>query len=319
MALGVIMLILAFRGIDSSALMAALTRTDPRFVALGLVTVGATIGAKALRWKLLFYPSHDNLRLRSLVSAILIGQTMNFLLPARLGELARAYLIGEAEGKRKLFAFGTILVEKLLDGLMLLLLLAVLFLVMPLPDWLRMPGATTGLILASLLAAMLLLGGQRERILGALVRFSQLLPVLKQLGLRQRLGDLADSLNSLRSTEVNMRLLLWSLAVWLLAALTNYLTLLALQIEVPLLVASFFVLAVIHLGLVVPSSPARIGVFHYLCVLSLSVFGVERSLALAYGFILHFIVVLPVIFAGIFCVWRESLSLYRVVTEVEGK
>jgi len=46
---------------------------------------------------------------------------------------------------------------------------------------------------------------------------------------------------------------------------------------------------------------------------------VEGSLALAYGFILHFVVVLPVIFVGIFCVWRESLSLYRVVMEVEGK
>lgn len=317
LALGVLLLVLAFKGVDPSVLTAALARTDLRLVALGLATVAATTGAKARRWGLLFYPSHRNLRFGKLLSAILIGQMMNSLLPARSGELARAYLIGETEGQHKLFALGTIVVEKLLDGLMLLLLLTLLLLLMPLPDWLRIPGAMTGLVLAGLLAAILLLTGRREKILGAMDRFCQLAPVLERFGLRHRLGVLADSLSSIRARDVNTRLLGWSVGIWLLAALTNCLTLLALGIEAPLLVASLLVLVVIHLGLVVPSSPARVGVFHYICVLSLSVFDVEGSLALAYGFVLHFIVVLPIIFVGIFCLWKENLNLYRLVREVD--
>jgi uncharacterized protein (TIRG00374 family) len=317
LALGILLLALAFKGVDPSTLTTALARTDPSLVILALVTVAATAAAKAHRWGLLFYPSHRALRLGRLLSALLIGQMMNALLPARLGELARAYLIGESERQHKLFALGTIVLEKLLDGLMLLLLLALLFLLMPLPDWLRIPGATTGLVLAALLLAILLLTGQREKILGAMDRSCQLVPVLERLGLRQQLEVLADSLSSLRATDVNTRLLVWSVGIWVLAALTNYLTLLALGIEAPLLVASLFVLVVMHLGLVVPSSPARIGVFHYLCVLSLSVFGVEGGLALAYGFVLHFIVVLPIIFAGLFFLWRENLNLYRLAREVE--
>jgi uncharacterized protein (TIRG00374 family) len=317
LALGVLLLALAFQGVDPSTLTAALARTDLSLIILALVTVAATMGAKARRWGLLFYPSHRELRLDRLLSALLIGQMMNALLPARLGELARAYLIGETEEQDKLFALGTIVVEKLLDGLMLLLLLALLFLLMPLPDWLRIPGAMTGLVLAGLLVAILLFTGQRERILGAINRFCQLVPVLERFGLRERLGVLADSLSSLRARDVNTRLLAWSAGIWLLAALTNYLTLLALRIEAPLLVASIFVLVVMHLGLVVPSSPARIGVFHYLCTLSLSVFGVEASSALAYAFVLHFIVVLPIIFAGLFFLWRENLNLYRLAREVE--
>jgi uncharacterized protein (TIRG00374 family) len=316
LAVGVVLLALAFKGVDPRSLTAALARTDLRLVILGLVTVVATTAAKASRWGLLFYPSHRNLRFRKLLSAIVIGQMLNFLLPARLGELARAYLIGEAEGQPKLFALGTIVVEKLLDGLMLLLLLGLLFLVMPLPDWLRLPGATTGLALAGLLAAVLVLTGQRERILGAMDRFCQLVPILERLGLRQRLGVLADGLSSLGASNANVRLLAWSVGIWVLAVLSNYLTLLALRIQVTPLAASLFVLAVIHLGLVVPSSPARIGVFQYICVLALSVFGVERSLALAYGFVLHFIVVLPIIFAGIFCLWKENFNLYRLAREV---
>jgi hypothetical protein len=90
-----------------------------------------------------------------------------------------------------------------------------------------------------------------------------------------------------------------------------------LNIEVPLVLASLLVLVVVHLGLVVPTSPARIGVFHYLCLLALLFLGVDRSQALAYGFVLHSIVVLPIIGAGLVCVWRENLSLYRLAAEVD--
>jgi len=296
--------------------MTALAATDPRLVALGLVTVAATALAKTFRWGLLFYPRHRNLPFGRLFSAIVIGQTINFLLPARLGELARAYLMGETEGQQKLFALGTIAVEKLLDGVMLLFVLALLFVIMPLPDWLRMAGATTGLVLACLLVAILLLTGQRKAMLSALDQVCRLVPSLERFGLPDRLEVLADSLASLRATDVNGRLLAWSLTIWLLAGLTNCVTLLALGIEVPLVMASLFVLVVIHIGLVVPSSPGRIGVFHYLCVLSLSIFGVEGALALAYGFVLHFIVVLPVVLVGLLCLWKENLTLYRLVREV---
>jgi uncharacterized protein (TIRG00374 family) len=315
-ALGVILLILAFRGAHPAAVITALAATDPRLVALGLVAVGATVVAKTFRWGLLFYPRHRSLRFSNLFSAIVIGQTMNLLLPARVGELGRAYLIGENEGQSKLFALGTIVVEKLLDGAMLLLVLALLFLVMPLPDWLRMAGATTGLALACLLVGILLLTGQRKAILAALERVGRHVPGMQRIGLPGRLEVLTDSLASLRAREVNVRLLTWSFAIWVLASLTNYLTLLALGIQVPLVVASLFILAVIHIGLVVPSSPGRIGVFHFLCVLSLSFFGVDAAVALAYGLVLHFIVVVPVIFVGLLCLWKENVTLYRLVREV---
>jgi uncharacterized protein (TIRG00374 family) len=317
LALGVLLLVLALKGVDPRGLAAALMDTDPLLLLLGLVTVAATIVAKSLRWRLLFYPRHREQSWRDLVFALLIGQTMNFLLPARVGELARAYVVGEAGGQHKLLALGTIVVEKLLDGLALLLLLAVLFVVVPVPDWLRFSGAASALALVIVLLAVLLLTGQRDRLLSAMDRAGQIVPPLERLGLRQRTATLADGLRSLKSRQVNLRLLLWTAAIWLLAGLTNYLILLALSIEVPLLLASLVVLVVVHLGMVVPSSPARIGVFHYLCLLALSLLGVEQSAALAYGFVLHGIVVLPVICAGLLCLWKENLSLYRLATEVE--
>lgn len=318
LALGLLLLVLAIRGVDASALRRSLTGANPWWVALGLLAVAGTVAAKVLRWRLLFYPSHEGLRLSTLVSALLIGQTVNLLLPARLGELARAYLVAQEEKRPALSVLGTVVVEKTLDGLALLLLLGILLLLMPVPPWLRLSGVVAALMTGGLLAMVLLLTGARRRVIRASERLGQIVPVLGRLRLEERVSSLGDGLRSLRAWGIQARLLIWTAAIWILAGLTNYFVLLALRIEVPPVLASVLVLTVVHLGLAVPTSPARIGVFHYLCLLALSLLGVEESAALAFGLVLHGIVVLPVMTVGLVCLWKENLSLYRLAADVDG-
>lgn len=318
LALGFLLLALAIKGVDAAALRRSLASANPWLVALGLLAVAGTLAAKVLRWRLLFYPSCDGLRLSTLFSALLIGQTINLLLPARLGELARAYLVAQQEKRPALSVFGTVMVEKTLDGLALLLILGILVLLMPVPPWLRVSGGLGVLMTGVLLAGVLLLAGARRRVISALEKLGQNVPALGGLRLEERVSSLGDGLRSLRARGVLARLLIWTAAIWVLAGLTNYFVLLALGIEAPLLLASVLVLTVVHLGLVVPTSPARIGVFHYLCLLALSLLGVEESLALAFGLVLHGIVVLPILAAGLLCLWKENLSLYRLAADVEG-
>jgi uncharacterized protein (TIRG00374 family) len=318
LALGVLLLVLAVTGVDASALRRSLTGANPWWVALGLLAVAGTVAAKVLRWRLLFYPSHEGLRLSTLVSALLIGQTVNLLLPARLGELARAYLVAQEEKRPALSVLGTVVVEKTLDGLALLLLLGILLLLMPVPPWLRLSGVVAALMTGALLAGVLLLTDARRRVIRASERLGQIVPVLGSLRLGERVSSLGDGLRSLRAWGIQARLLIWTAAIWILAGLTNYFVLLALRIEVPPVLASVLVLTVVHLGLAVPTSPARIGVFHYLCLLALSLLGVEESAALAFGLVLHGIVVLPVMTVGLVCLWKENLSLYRLAADVDG-
>jgi uncharacterized protein (TIRG00374 family) len=318
LALGLLLLVLAIKGVDAAALRRSLTGANPWLAGLGLLAVVGTVAAKVLRWRLLFYPSDEDLRLSTLFSALVIGQTINLLLPARLGELARAYLVAQDEKRPALSVLGTIVVEKTLDGLALLLLLGILLLLMPVPPWLRLSGGMGALMTGALLAGVLLLTGARQRVISASERLGQIVPVLGRLRLGERVGSLGDGLRSLRAGGIQARLLIWTAAIWVLAGLTNYFVLLALRIEVPLLLASVLVLTVVHLGLVVPTSPARIGVFHYLCLLALSLLGVEESMGLAFGLVLHCIVVLPILAAGLVCLWRENLSLYRLAADVDG-
>jgi len=251
---------------------------------------------------------------------LLIGQTINLLLPARLGEFARAYVVGEREEERqKMLALGTIMVEKLLDGLSLLLLLGLVFLILPVESWLRASAAFAALVLSALLAVVLLLGGRRRRMLEISSKLTRRVPGLARLDLPEHLVSLAAGVDSLLSTGARTRLIAWTAGIWALATTTNALILVGMQIQVPVLLASLLVLVVVHLGLVVPTSPGRIGVFHYLCFLALSMLEVEPSKALGYGIVLHSVVVLPVIISGLAYLWRENLSLYRLISEAKGK
>jgi uncharacterized membrane protein YbhN (UPF0104 family) len=86
--------------------------------------------------------------------------------------------------------------------------------------------------------------------------------------------------------------------VWVTAVLTNHLALLAFQIQLPI-AASMLVLIVLQVSIALPSVPGRIGIFEYLCVLSLAVFGIARSVGFSYGILLHIVALLPSTLLGL--------------------
>ncbi len=311
MALSVLFLVLAFRGIVFAELESTLARTNYGLVLVAVGTIIATTMAKAARWQLLFYPRHRQRRYGKLLAILFIGQMVNIVIPARLGELARAYLVGEIEGESKALALGTIAVEKAIDLFTLLFLLVGVLLSMALPRWVQEPiiGVTAAAFI--LLGSLVLSAHYKERLLSAFGRLMVVLPELARARLMGELEGAMGSLEILRRWDVSLWVIGWSIFSWLLAASTNYVTFLALGLKLSLL-AAIFLLVVLQIGVAVPSSPGKIGVFHYLCLLGLSVFGVERSLALSYGLLLYFVVFLPPTLLGVFFLGWENLSWRRL-------
>jgi uncharacterized protein (TIRG00374 family) len=303
-AVGLLLLALAFRGIEWHQVGRAVAGANHPLLALALGTVLLTTLAKAARWRLLFPQEYGRPRLSKLFPVLLIGQTVNAVLPARLGEIARAYLIGEIEGVDKAQALSTVMVEKALDALMLLLLVALLFVFMPLPGWLGRSGILVSGLLAVVLLLVILAAYRSKGTPSALRRFLSWIPGIHRFDLERRLGAFI-AVFSFQFSAFS-----WSVFVWAMAALTNYVTFLALGIEVPFL-AALFLLVALHLGVTVPSSPGRVGVFHYICVLSLSLFSVDRSLALSYGLVLHLIVFAPMMSLGAWFLWKENYELSK--------
>jgi len=308
-------LILALRNVNFAYVLDALGRTSYILVFWAAGTQFLVIGAMSLRWRLLF-PQRP--RLAKLFSALLIAQLSNTVLPAKVGPLVRTYMLGEIETIDKAMVFSTVVIEKVFDALTLVFVFVVLTALVPLPAWLQSSGlVTSGAIFVTLFLLMMLTAHQKDRLQRLVSQGLALVPGLGRLNLASHLKTILDALELLRQLKVNLALWGWTGLIWALGALVNYLVILAFGISVPS-VAALFLLVVLQIGIRVPSSLGGIGVFQYLCVLALSVFSVDRSLALSYGFVLQFIVFVPGSILGAFYLWRENQDLQKLQAAVEA-
>ena len=279
------------------------------WLALAVLSVLATFVAKAVRWKLLFHASNRP-PLRRAFSVQAIGMLLNTFAPARLGDLARAYLMGEAEGKSKVYTLGTVGIEKFIDLFLLFLSLALLSQT-ALPGWLKTSPQQLGLILLVMILVVGLLIWKGRALLAwgrPLVRF---LPAawMEWIAGHTRLG--LDSLDVFRQPWQLFWVMVWSVISWLLGLSTNVLVFSALGLRLSLWVA-LLLFVVLQAGVALPSSPGRIGVFHYLTLITLMFCGVANEAALSCGFILHLVVIGPIGILGALCLWWEKVTWVKM-------
>lgn len=295
--LGTVALWLAVREVDPAEVWATLQRVNYGWVAAAQLCVIATLLSTTARWRLLFYPDHHRRSWLNLFGAIVVGQMLNILVPVRLGEVARIYLAGNSEGVGKARVAATLVVEKVAELATFGLSLVLLLVSMSLPDWMRQSGDTLLLSSGLAIAATLSLSLWGRPVLRWLEDRGPRLP--GAWGQRLwRLAHLAlDGLETLRSWQASLAL--WTLSVITLglSAGTNYLLFLAFGLRLPL-AAAVFVLVVLQVGTAPPSLPGRVGVFHYLAILALSFFAVERSVAVSYAFALYGVALLSKVVLG---------------------
>ncbi len=152
LALGGVFLYLALRGIPLAEALRALREASPGWVALALLGVALNNLAKVWRWQVLMAGRGETMPFALGLRAALMGQMFNYVLPARTGDLSRAYLVG-VQGAGTVYTLGTIALEKLLDTLFYGLLFLLTALLFPLPGWVNQSG---GALLAA--AAVLTAG-----------------------------------------------------------------------------------------------------------------------------------------------------------------
>jgi uncharacterized protein (TIRG00374 family) len=302
--ISLIAIYLAAAGVDYASVWAALSRANLPLVGLALTSVLVNTAAKAVRWKLLMGERGAHVPLRHALRLHLVGQMLNNVLPARVGDLSRVYMAGDL-GIARPFVLGTVAVEKVVDMLCYVLIFALLLLLMPLPAWVSQPAYVLVVLtgVAMLGAALVLLYRRRQP---GLPRWAlALLPARYRARANTIVADGLDGLHVVADGHGVLRVALWSGLIWLTAALTNGLAMRALQLELPA-VAPLFVLFVLVAGINIPAAPGRIGVFEYLCVLALAVFGVGQAAALSFGLLLHVLVYLPPVLGGLLALWAAG-------------
>jgi uncharacterized protein (TIRG00374 family) len=316
-AVSLVCLALAFKDIRPGNIAEALSRANYVWLlpALGL-TVLAQLG-RAARWGILFYPRRD-LHLGRLFSILSIGYLVSNVLPARLGDFARAYLISDAERIPVARSLSTIVVERAFDVLALVVFLVVLIPFVPLPPEIAWSGFILGVAFAVALIGLMGLSWQQERSLRWIYQILVRLPRLDAERWTKRARSLIDGFGLLRAGRPLAEITGWSLAVWLMAAVTYFALMQAFALRLPF-TAAVLVLCALGVSAIIPSSPGYIGVFHLAVVSALSLFAIEKDQALSYAIVLHGLNYVTLVGLGTFYALRESVSIWRLEKlKVEG-
>jgi uncharacterized membrane protein YbhN (UPF0104 family) len=292
LAAGVLLLWLALRGTSWVDVWRVVARTDRPLLAMSIAAAMAATWLRAWRWRRLLAPGGSRVGTLAFWRIVLIGQTLNIAVPARAGELARVYLGAEAAARSKVHVAATIGMEKLLDAVTFLGLAAAIPLVVAVPAWLTRARDLLGIATALALAAAFVIAIASDRVLAAVDR----LPLPRGLSATW-LRPAAEALQQLRSLRAIGTLSLQSVAIWAAALTPPLLLLRALHVDVPW-TAAVVLLLVLQLGTAPPSTPGKVGVFEYLCILGLAPFGVERDEAVAFGLLLHAVAYVPPLVLG---------------------
>lgn len=309
MTVSILSLYLASREINLQDVRSAIIQADIGILVVASISVCTNILVKALRWHVLLGPEAIGVGFSKVMMSFTSAQMLNAFFPARVGEINRILVIG-AKGPGHAFVLGTVGVEKVLDMISYAFLFFVLLLSIPLPNWVGRSGylflvftfiITTGVVFVTVrrdwITSLL------DRILRRISkRFNKTVINQLQLGF--------SSLNVLRIRSELIKLAFTTSLVWSTALLTNYLVMLAFGIRVSLM-AALLILIGLQAGISIPSLPGRIGIFEYICILALGVFGVERSVAFSYGILLHVVVYAPVILLGLPSFWGLHYSESR--------
>ncbi len=315
-ALSAFLIWFTLRDVDALEVWEAIRAADMLMLAAAVFVATFGFFIRALRWKVILQPVEPDTRLHDRWAAVNIGFMANNLLPARVGEFARAFSFARLDPRVGVSAaFGSLVVERVLDGLVLAAFLVGTVLMPSFPD-VELGGGFT----AILRSAVVLLGGVGV-VLALLLVFPtrvvaiteglarRLLPDGAALRVIEALEAFLQSLGVIRNPVLLIQAMAWTLFFWTWHGLSFWLGMLAFDIDAGL-VAAFFTEAVVGFGVALPAAPGFFGTFHASVAFALeTVYGVGEvpTLAFAYGY--HLGGFIPVTLLGLWYARSIGLSL----------
>src|SRR5574341_911451 len=308
LAISAIFVYLALKGLNLGELWANLQGAHYGWLIPGVLVYFVAVWARTWRWHYLLRPI-KRIGLVRLFPVVVIGYMGNNVYPFRAGEVIRAWVLKRGQGVSISASLATIIVERIFDGLVMLIFVFAALPFAPIPApydrivvWMTVLffGALAGFLALALRPAL------ARRVYGRV--FEVVIPIE---GVRARVMGLADrfmdGLASLRSPADLLMTLVTSVFIWLTETTKYWFVMHAFDFQV-----SFFVLmlmtAVVNLATTLPSSPGYVGTFDEPGIEILKVFGVEQNTAAAYTLVLHAALWFPITLLGMYYMARQGVK-----------
>jgi glycosyltransferase 2 family protein len=308
-----ISLAVVFYFADIQVLFTALQQADYRLVLAGLLTSLVWLLVRGLAWRTLL---QDKATYRAVFFTLNEGYLMNNILPFRLGEVGRAFLMGRKSRLGFWQVLSSILIERSLDLALAagLLLVTIPFVVGA--QWALQGAVISGTLVVVALFLLFYLARRRDWTEKRYNSVRQRFPLVQKVG-GERFPAFLNGLSVLTERGYFLKALIWMVLDWVIAVFQYYLVLLAFFPNAPILWAAF-ALGVAAIGIAAPSSPGAIGVMEAAIVGALSLFNLDLSVALAFALTVHIMQYLLTGVLGAYGLARDGETIRGLYQSARG-
>jgi uncharacterized protein (TIRG00374 family) len=338
--ISLIFFVVALLGVHLDQVWAALGRANYLWLVPALILYFIGVGVRAVRWRILLRPIIPEMGVKETFDVVVIGYMANDILPARIGELVRAYILSLRKGVTKTATLATIVVERIFDGITMIGFAAgaVLYIILTDNDALitgadhklgtflsslQVPAIILTTIFLALLVVFLVIAASRSRTQAVINGTLRFLPGRFRERAEKIAHSFIDGLGSLRSGRSLGAVLLLSLVAWLFET-SMYFVIGNLGFDLrgadgnPLpFYVYVLVCGVVNLSGLLPQAPGALGVFEFVGQSVLvGAFGVEQSQSISFVLVLHVALLLPITLLGIYYMTRQSIA-YRDLIQLE--
>ena len=318
--ISVVSLSIALRNLELAKVLGVFRGARYWWIIPGVAVYFLGVLGRTWRWHYLLRPL-KLVSLRRLFPVVTIGYMGNNVYPARAGEVIRAYVLRRNEGVSVSASLATVVVERMFDGLVMLIFVFIGLPFTPMPAWLRQFVVIASGVFFGALAVFFVFairpGWARslyQPLVGRVVPERWREPVV---GFLERF---VEGLSSLRSARDVLMIFVTSVLIWLAETVKYWFVMQAFVGPGTGFPVAFYVLmlmnGVVNLWTTIPSAPGYVGTFDLPGIEILSIFGVPRDVAAAYTLVLHAALWLPITLLGGWYMWRQQVS-WREFGEAE--
>jgi len=270
---------------------------------------------RAWRWRVILNPV-VRMSFGDVFSAMCIGYMANDLLPFRMGELYRAQVVHQLSGVSRSAAFGSIVLERVLDLVFMVPFMGLAILLFPVSPALKQGAVAMGLVTFAGAGFLFWMVVDRERALRLAERALQFLPKKIAGGMHRLLDKFTSGLSVMKRSEHLLGLCLSSVSLWVMYALMIWMVLGGLgflsqgyeAIDSNPLGAVLAILMINTVGFVIPSAPGAVGTYHGMVTLGLTLMGIPGDRAAGFAILLHALNFVPLTSLGLFFFWKMGLT-----------
>jgi uncharacterized protein (TIRG00374 family) len=292
-------------------------RADLLVVALVLTVLMYVVRAE--RWQYLLAPLGPT-RFGVAFRTTVIGFAASFVLPARAGEVLRPYLLARREDLPVTAAFATVIVERMLDLVAVLMLLGLFLFALESGEAAAAPrlyqtvwygGAIAAPVGMAILVGMFVMAGHPERLHSLVLQMERILPARLARAVASFAKTFAEGLAVVRHPSRLVWAMAWSLVLWLAIAAQVFVVVRAFDITLPF-AGSFLITAMLVVGVSVPT-PGGVGGTHEVLRLALtSFYAAENNAAVGAAILQHAVNFLPILILGLLFTAQDGLNLSRL-------